>query len=51
MIGVEPATPGGELQVASPGMQTNADASATYLLTITNAGATTVEYAFRGTAL
>ncbi len=51
VIGVEPATPGAELQVASPGMQTNADASATYLLTITNAGATTVEYAFRGSAL
>jgi len=32
-------------------MQANADASATYLLTITNAGATTVEYTFRGSTL
>ena len=51
VIGVEPAKPGAESQVASPGMQANVDYSATYLLTVTNAGETTVDSAFGGTAL
>ncbi len=50
IIGVEPVTAGAELDVSSPGVQANADGSATYFLTITNSGAMAVEYAFRGSA-
>jgi len=51
VIGVQPGTPGAELRFETPGMQLNADGSATYFLTVSNVGSTTVQYAFRGQAV
>lgn len=53
VIGVEPTpeTTGAELRFETPGMQANADGSASYFITVTNAGAAPAQYAFRGSAV
>ncbi len=51
VIGVQPATAGVQMRFDTPGMQVNADGSATYFITVTNAGTAPVRYAFRGAAV
>jgi IgA peptidase M64 len=48
VIGVQPVTAGAEIRFATPGMQMNSDGSTTYYLTVTNTGAMSVQYHFRG---
>ena len=48
IIGVQCITTGGEIDYVMPGMQSNADGSATYYLTITNVSPIPVEYRFSG---
>ena len=50
IIGVQCITPGAEIQYTSPGMQTNADGSTTYFITVTNSGPVAVQYHFTGRA-
>jgi hypothetical protein len=48
MIGVQAITPGAEIQYTDPGIQTNADGSVTYFVTVTNQGQAAVQYHFCG---
>jgi IgA peptidase M64 len=51
VIGVQVTTPGAQIQYDTPGMQMNADGSATYFLTIRNVGAIPAQFHFRGSAV
>jgi hypothetical protein len=51
VIGVQPTTPGAELDWDTPGMQENADGSTTYLITVRNPSAAPVSLHFRGSAV
>src|SRR5919108_912209 len=48
VIGVRPNSPDDEIDISSPGMQTNPDGSTTYFLTIENVGSTAARYSFTG---
>ena len=50
IIGVQCITPGAEIQYTTPGMQTNADGSSTYFITVTNVGPVAAQYHFVGAA-
>ncbi len=47
-IGVAPSGPGGEIRYTTPGVETNADGSTTYFLTVTNVASAPAQYAFTG---
>jgi len=47
-IGVAPTASAGEIQYTTPGMETNADGSTTYFLTVTNLGGSPAQYSFTG---
>jgi hypothetical protein len=51
IIGVQCITPGGEVEFTTPGMETNADGSTTYFITIMNTSAIDLEYRFVGFAI
>jgi hypothetical protein len=48
MVGVQCITPDAEIRYTTQGVQRNADASYTYLVTVSNVGTVTVQYHFRG---
>jgi hypothetical protein len=48
IIGVQCLTPGVEIDYSSPGMQSNADGSSTYFVTVTNVGRSAAQYHFVG---
>jgi hypothetical protein len=48
IIGVQSLTAGVEIDYTDPGMQTNADGSATYFVTVTNVSAVSGQYHFVG---
>jgi hypothetical protein len=50
VIGVQPNSPGDEIDVSNPGEQNNSDGSTTYFLTVTNTGSNVVQYSFTGAA-
>jgi len=50
MIGVQAITPGAEIDYTTPGMQTNADGSVLYFVTVTNKGAVPVQFHFTGSS-
>jgi hypothetical protein len=49
-IGVQAISSGSEIQYTMPGVQTNADGSTTYFITVTNTGPNVVQYHFCGNA-
>ncbi len=51
VLGVQTLNPGDEVDCTAPGVRRNSDGSTTYLVTITNVGASVVQYHFRGVAL
>ena len=51
VIGVQPITPGSEIQYTVPGVQMNDDGSTTYWITVRNVGPFPVRYHFRGNAI
>ena len=50
MIGVQAITPGAEIDYTTPGMQTNADGSVLYFVTVTNKGPVPVQFHFTGSS-
>jgi hypothetical protein len=50
-IGVQPTTPGAELDWDIPGMQKNADGSTLYWITVINKSSVPVTFHFRGSLL
>jgi hypothetical protein len=48
LIGAAPSGPAGEIQYTTPGVETNADGSTSYFLTVTNLGSSPAQYSFTG---
>jgi hypothetical protein len=51
VIGVQPTTPSAELDWDTPGMQTNANGSVQYWVTVSNKSAVPVTFHFRGSSV
>ena len=48
LIGAAPSGNAGEIQYTTPGVETNADGSTSYFLTVTNLGSSPAQYSFTG---